>query len=210
MSVVEGGPGSAGLVNRVMGLFTRPRDEWAAIDAEQATIPGLFTGYAMILAAIPALASMIGSIVFVHIIPLAVIGALIAYVLGLVGVFVFGIILEMLAPSFDAQKDRTQAMKLAVYSATGSWIGGILGIIPFIGWLGALAGGIFSLYLLFIGTPIIMKSPAEKSTGYTIVAIICNIVVTIVIGGVVTLLVGSVLMSMFAAGAAATGAVRGY
>ena len=210
MSVVEGGPGSAGLVNRVMGMFTRPREEWTQIDTEPATIPGLFTGYAMILAAIPALAGLVGSILFVHIIPLAIIGALIGYVLNLVGVFVFGLILEMLAPSFDAQKDRVQAMKLAVYSATGSWVGGILAIVPFIGWLGTLAGGIFSLYLLFIGTPIIMKSPAEKSTGYTIVAIICNIVVSIVIGGIITVVVGGVLMSMFAAGAAATGAVRGY
>jgi hypothetical protein len=208
MSVVEGGPGSAGLVNRVMGLFTRPREEWAVIDTEQTSIPGLFTGYAMILAAIPALASLVGNLIFVHILPLAIIGALVSYVLGLIGVFILGIILEMLAPSFDAQKDRTQAMKLAVYASTGSWIGGILNIIPFIGWLGALAGGIFSLYLLFIGTPILMKSPPEKSTGYTIVAIICNIVVSMVIGAVVGLLVGGVLMSMFATGAAATGALR--
>ena len=47
-----------------------------------------------------------------------VIIAALAYVASLVGVFVLGFIIDALAPSFDAQKSQTQAMKLAAYSYT--------------------------------------------------------------------------------------------
>src|SRR6185436_16388570 len=92
MSVVDGGPGSAGLVSRIQNLLLNPRAEWEKIDAEPATVQGLFTGYAMILAAIPAVGGLIGQFLVLHNIVAAVVFAAISYVLGLVGTFVFGFI----------------------------------------------------------------------------------------------------------------------
>src|SRR5437870_12481426 len=66
MSVVEGGPSSAGLVARVQNILLKPKEEWAVIDKEAATVQGLFTGYAMLLAAIPAVASVIGQFLLLH------------------------------------------------------------------------------------------------------------------------------------------------
>ena len=205
MSIIDGGSGSTGLIARVQGILLRPQEEWVRIDGEAATVQGLFTGYAMILAAIPAVATLIGSLIFVHMIPLALIGAVLTYALGLLGVFIFGYIVNLLAPSFGAQANLVQAMKLVVYSSTASWIGGILGIVPFIGWIGAIAGGLYSLYLLFIGTPVMMKSPADKSTAYTIVAILCAIVVQVIISMVIGGIIAAVTISM-AGAAIATGA----
>ena len=51
MAVVEG-PRSASLISRVQNILMKPAAEWDVIDGEAATIPGLFTGYACILAAI--------------------------------------------------------------------------------------------------------------------------------------------------------------
>ena len=182
MSVVDSGPNPTGIINRVMALITQPRAEWERISTEPATVQSLFLGYGVILAAIPALAALIGNLIFVHIIPLALISAIVTYVMSLASVFVFGIILEMLAPSFDAQKDRVQAMKVAVYGSTGTWVGGILGIIPFIGWVGAIVGGLFTLYLIFVGNPIVMRPPAEKASTYTIVALVVSFVVNLIMG----------------------------
>ena len=207
MSVVDGGGGSSGLVTRVQNILLRPQEEWQRIDSEPATVQGLFTGYAAILAAIPAVAQLVGTILFVHSPVVAVVGALVSYVLGLGGVFVFGLIIEALAPTFDAQKDRVQALKLVIYASTASWVGGILGIIPFIGWLGALVGGLYSLYLLFIGTPVLMKSPADKSTTYTIVAIVCAIVVNVIIGAIAGGIIGAVTIATVGGALATTGAL---
>lgn len=181
MSIIEGGPNTAGIVARVQGILLHPREEWVKIDGEAATVQGLFTGYAIILAAIPAVAGLIGSLVFVHVLPVALVHAALAYGLGLLGVFVFGYVVNMLAPSFGTQPNLVQAMKLVIYGSTATWIGGVFGIVPLIGGLGSLVGGLYSLYLLFIGTPVMMKSPADKSTSYTIVAIVCSVVVQVVI-----------------------------
>ncbi|HEY3812996.1 MAG TPA: Yip1 family protein [Caulobacteraceae bacterium] len=186
---VPGGPKTASLIERVKNILLKPNAEWDRIEAEPASVQSLFMGYAIILAAIGPICQLIGSVVFGHCIffacyrpPIisAVVGAVVSYALALVGVFAFGFIIEALAPSFDAQKNRVQAMKVAVYSSTAAWLAGVFYIIP---QLGALAiVGLYSLYLLFVGLPKLMKAPKEKGTTYTIVAIVCAIVMWIVIG----------------------------
>ena len=47
------------LMERVKGILLKPRETWAAIDGEPADTR-LFTGYVMILAAIPAVCGFIG------------------------------------------------------------------------------------------------------------------------------------------------------
>ena len=64
MTIEHGNSGSKpGLIGRVMGLALRPKDEWAVIDGEGATVQGLFTGHVMILAAIPAVMGLLASMV---------------------------------------------------------------------------------------------------------------------------------------------------
>lgn len=42
--------------------------------------------------------------------------------------------------------------------------------------------GLYGLYLLHVGIPILMKSPQEKSIGYTVAVVIAAIVIFVVIG----------------------------
>ena len=166
MSVVET-PKSQGLVARVIGILLHPLAEWQLISAESASVPGLFLGYAAILAAIPALAAVVhGLIPFclfgVCVTPnpiFVVVGAVVGYIASLASVFVIGFIIDALATSFGGQKNQEQAMKVAVYSWTAAWVGGIFNIVPWIGWLPARLVGLYSLYLLYTGLPALMKSP---------------------------------------------------
>ena len=48
------------LVSRVRGILFKPNEEWAKIKAEDLTITQLFLNYALILAAIPAVAQFLG------------------------------------------------------------------------------------------------------------------------------------------------------
>ena len=83
-------------------------------------------------------------------------------------------------PNFGANKNFNQALKVAAYTPTASWVAGVFMIIPLLGIL-ALVGSIFSLYLLFVGLPKLMKPAADKGTTYTIVAIVVAIVAGIII-----------------------------
>ena len=188
----------AGLVARVRGILLHPSAEWDVIDREPATIRGLFTGYACILALIPAIASVIGAALggFWNA-PAALAGAVLGYAVSLAGAFVTGLVIEALAPTFDGEKNRLQAMKLSVYSYTAAWVGGVFDIVPWIGWLAALAMAIYGLYILYKGLPKLMHSPAEKTAGYFVLTLVIVVLVNLVF----TWIVGLVVASMFAASA---------
>jgi hypothetical protein len=209
MSVVEepksagDEPRRAGLVARAQGILLHPKAEWDIIDTEPATTQGLFTGYACILAAIPPVAMIVSHLLFIHwtIVPIIVI-AVVSYVASLIGVFIVGLIIDALAPSFDGQKNQVQAMKLAVYSYTAAWVAGILNIVPLLGILAFIAA-LYGLYTLYVGLPRLMKSPPEKTAGYFVVTLIAAIVVNVVIAWIIVLLTASLVVGAALGGAAA-------
>ena len=188
------------LVDRAKNILLTPATEWAAIDAETTSIKDLYVGYACVLAAIPAVASIIGfGLIGLHI-PLSTVTwrwpldtaiehAIVQYILGLGGVYVLALIIDNLAPTFGGQKNQLQALKVAIYSSTASWIAGVFVIIPALAILGLL--GLYSLYLLYAGLPVLMKSPKEKAMGYTVVTIICAIVLFVVVGTVANMIISA-------------------
>jgi len=186
------------LIARAKAILLTPRSEWAAIAAEPNSIGGLYTGYILIMAAIPAVIRFVSSSVIGVSVPFlgsyrvdlgtGLTLAVVTYVLSLLGVFIVALIVDALAPTFSAQKDKVQALKVVAYSYTASWVASIVGIIPGLGLISALAGLFYGLYLLNLGLPFTMKCPPEKSLGYTIVTIIAAIIVGIVLN----LVIGSV------------------
>jgi hypothetical protein len=201
MSVV-GGSASTGLIARIQNILMKPAAEWDVIDGEPASIAGLYTGYACILAAIPAIAVLIQMALFLHNPILGVVIGVITYVSSLIGVFVMAFIIDALAPSFGAQKSQIQALKLTVYSYTASWVAGILNIVPVLGLLAGLAG-LYGLYIMYLGLPKLMKSPADKTVGYFVVSIVVAIVVNIIIGFIIGVVTTAMMVSAVAAGGAA-------
>ena len=172
------------LVARVKNILLTPQTEWGVIERESGDAAYLFKTYVAILAAIPAVcgfigASIIGAAGYRTGFFFGLMSAIVSYILTLVGVYVMALIIDALAPSFGGRKDFASALKLVVYSSTAAWVAGIFSLIPALAILGLL--GLYSLYLLYLGVPVLMKSPPEKSLFYTIVAIVCAIVVWIAI-----------------------------
>jgi hypothetical protein len=177
------------LVDRVKAILISPKTEWAKIETEPATVGSLFTGYVLPLAAIPAIAGFIGMAIVGYgvlgtrlQIPMgtALTWAAVEFCAALIGVFVLGLIIDALAPSFGGQKNQIQALKVAVYSSTASWLAGIFAIIPGLAILGIV--GLYSIYLMFLGLPVLMKAPADKAVGYTVVVIIAAVVLYFLVG----------------------------
>ncbi len=207
MATAEQRPVAEGLVSRVKNILLAPAAEWTRIELEPATVKGLFVGYACILAAIGPLATLIGGQLFGYHALFAsfrpsLIGAIsqaiVQYVLGLAGVFLLGLVIEALAPTFGGTKDRLQAMKVAVYSSTAAWVAGIFGIFPPLAILSLV--GLYGLYLLYLGLPKLMKAPQEKALAYTAVSVVAYIVIFIVVGAIASAVAGAGMLG--AAGAA--------
>jgi Yip1 domain len=178
------------LADRVKNILLDPRKEWQVIDREPATVAGLYTGYILPLAAVGPIAQAIGYSTFGISVPFAgtyrtpvgqaITGAIVQYVLTLAGVYVLALIIDALAPNFGGQKNQIQALKVAAYSSTANWLAGIFALIPGLRVLTIL--GLYSLYLLYTGLPVLMKAPEDKAFGYTAVILLVAIVFFMVIG----------------------------
>lgn len=176
------------LVERVKGIILSPKTEWPVIAGEPGDAGYLFSNYVAILAAIPAVCGFIGSVIVGAPIVGALLVAVIHYVLAFVNVYIVALIVNLLAPTFNSQKSFASALKVTVYSYTPSWLAGVFLLIPGLRFLTIL--GLYGLYLLWLGLPPLMKTPPEKAIWYTIVIVVCAIVVAIVLGAVITAIIG--------------------
>ncbi|MEO0136146.1 MAG: Yip1 family protein [candidate division WOR-3 bacterium] len=181
------------MIERIKGILFSPKVEWEKIKGEPTTIAQVLTGYAAPLALIPAIFGFLGYILigvnfgmfgFVRY-PLvsALVWAIVWFILTLVGLYIEGIVINALAPSFDSAPNPTNAFKLAVYSMTPYFVAGVLYIIPVLGVLVMLIS-LYGLYLMYLGMPVMMSTPKEKVIGYMIVAIIVMFVINIIIGAI--------------------------
>ena len=177
-------------VEHAREILFHPKQEWMVIEKEPTSVGDLYRKYIAPLAAIGPVAAIIGWSVFGIGVPFAgryrmPLGSALAsgvarYVLALVGVFVLALIIDSLAPTFSGQKSRTQALKVAAYASTAAWCAGIFALVPPLAFLGIL--GLYSLYLLYSGLPVLMKVPQDRAAGYTLVVVVCAIVLFALIG----------------------------
>ena len=179
------------LTARAKSILLTPKTEWPVIAAEPDTVAGLYKNYIMIVAAIPVLAMFVKNSLIGHSFLGVTVrtgffsglfGMLLTYALSLGMVYVLGLIINALAPSFGGEKNQLQALKTAAYALTAAWLAGIFVLLPWLGYLLMLAGGIYSIYLMYLGLPVTMRGPPEKAVGYTAVVIVIAFLLNLIIG----------------------------
>jgi hypothetical protein len=189
---------SPNLMDRVKAILMRPKVEWPLIEAEQTDISTIFRSYAIPLAAIGPVANAIGIALIgtptiagvggrVSIVT-AIVGALIAFALALLGTYVVAQVIDNLAPRYGGTRNLTQAFKVSAYSSTAQWLAGVFAVIPALSPLSIL--GLYSLYLLYLGLPVLMKVPQEKAMSYTVAVVVVALIVLIVIAVISGLIIG--------------------
>ncbi|HVP39352.1 MAG TPA: Yip1 family protein [Candidatus Saccharimonadales bacterium] len=193
------------LVDRAVKMLTTPKTEWDAVVAEPAASQQILVGYVVPMTLLAHLAAFIGS-AFVGAMFSAFLGlhrtltfwlasAVLGWLMSLVLVYVEAAVVNALAPTFGSTKSSLNAFKLVVFASTAAWVGGLLAIIPILGWLGALAGAVYSIYLFYLGLPKLMATPPDKVVAYMLVAAL----VIIVLWCLASFLVGAVATAMFGA-----------
>lgn len=175
------------LVARAKAILMTPKTEWPVIDQEPLNVSALLTGYVLPLAAIGPIARLIGFSVFGFggffrmSIGWGISQAIVTFILAVLGVFVLAWVVNALAPSFGSTQNMSQAIKLSAYSMTAAWVASIFYLLPALAILAAI-GGLYSIYLCFIGLPVLMKTPADKVVIYIVVIFIVTIVIYWIIG----------------------------
>jgi Yip1 domain len=170
------------LVERVKAILLSPRTEWVAVAQERATMSDLFIKYVAILAAIPELAHLIGQRFigetrdpFTSLLMRAVI----AYAVTFVMVYIIAAVINLLAGRYGGKRDFRSALKLSVYSHTPLWLAGIFLLIPGLNFL--LILGVYGLYLLSVGLPILMEVPGARALRCAMYATVCALIPTVVL-----------------------------
>ncbi len=208
------------IVDRAKNIILKPAEEWNVIADEPATVNGLFTGYAMILAAIPMVAGIIftgalgisagglgamggGALAmgFTAVAGMAVIG----YVLSMVTLYLMSLIVNSVSPSFNGKSDLTQSTKLMAYASTPTWLAGLVGWVPILGGLVSLAAIGYVVYLIYLGLKPVLGVPQEKVAGFTVVIVLIYIVLTTIVSGIII----GIVFSTFFGGAMMAGAMSG-
>jgi len=164
-----------GLIERVKDILITPKTEWDVIEREASSVQGIYTRYVVILAAIAPIAMLIGEIVFLKLpVGYVVTQTIVFFPLSLAAVYVTALVIDALAPTFKGVKNFMNAFKVAAYSQTAAWIVGVFWIVPRLAFLMIL--GLYSLYLLYLGLPKLMKVKEDQAIGYVGVVIFVQLI----------------------------------
>ena len=189
------------LLERIKNIIVTPNTEWGVIDQESDTPNSLLKSYVLPLGIAGAIATFIGSSFIGTTVFGVKVGGTFAYGINqavisllsvVVGFYIAIYVIDMLAPTFKSKKDLNKTAQLVAYSNTPALLGALLAVIPSLSTIGALFG-LYGFYLLYLGLPVMKKTPEQQRWPYIIVSIVVMFVVYLVIGAILA----AVLAPMF-------------
>ena len=190
--------GNTNLVQRVINILTKPKQEWDIIATEQPDVMKLVGGYALILALIPAVSAFIKYAVIgssfmgytTRSLGSGIQNGLVQLLSAVIGVYLLALVIDYLAPSFESQKNFGRSLQLAVYASTPQWIAGILLLVSTTLSLVIVLIGLYAIYLFAVGLPVIKGTPQNKVIGFTALTIIAMVVITVLLGLILAAIFG--------------------
>jgi len=183
------------LVDRAKNMIVQPKDEWPRVVAENATVQSLYVNYILILAAIGPIALLLRTLGGGAAI------AIVSYIMNLVVVFIVTWVVDALAPTFGGTKNLVASLKLTAYASTAVWLAAIFQLIPYLGSLLMFIGGLYSLYLFYLGAPVVKGIGTDKAAGFTVLVVICYILLVVALGMLLfSVVLGGSMMGLGAAG----------
>ena len=188
------------LIERVKNILITPKTEWEVINAEPATPMQVLTGYVIPLAIVASLGSVLQYYLFsggiFYGLTFIIAMAIVAFVATIAAFYLTTFIVDMLAPSFESEKDINKSAQLVAYSSTPSYIGSLLSFIPVVGLIISLAGWAYSIYLMYLGIGPIKKTPEDKKIVYMIIAFVIMLAIyfllAAILGAIVVVALGGV------------------
>lgn len=176
------------LVEKAKNILLNPKQEWEVSKEEKTTFSSLLVGYVVPLSLIGAVAHFIGygligldfGMVKIKGIDFGIKMA-ISYIIGaIIGYVGTTYVVDLLAPSFESEKNLDKSARLVAYSQTASLIAAVFHIIPSLSVLGIV--GLYGAYVAWLGISPMKNTPEAKKVGYVVAIILTSIVIGLVIG----------------------------
>ena len=186
-----------GIINTAKQFIVNPKIEWEVAKEDTNSAQQHVMTYVLPLALISAVAIFIG----VGLIGYRVLGYRVQSVSGglaqaiislgsiLIGVYLSGFVIHKLAPNFNTTVTLDKAVKLVGFSYTAILLAGVLNIFPPLAFFTFL-GGLYSLYIMYIGFKPMTNVSEEKSMSYFIVSLLVIVAVYVIIGLILAGIVG--------------------
>jgi hypothetical protein len=178
------------ILNHLWGLYAHPKEEWQTIDARHESLKFSLI-HILIVALIPSVCAYFSA---VHIgwsigvgDPISLTSesaiklAVAMYVALIAGVFALAYLAHWMAHTFGSEPTFTQTLELASYTSTPLFMVGIAALYPELWFvmLVGLAGLSYSVYLLYIGVPILMHIPEERGFIYASSVVTCGLILLV-------------------------------
>ncbi|MFK8029088.1 MAG: Yip1 family protein [Gammaproteobacteria bacterium] len=165
------------LVNSLAIVFS-PKKGWSRIGENPGTLAGLIALHTIPLALIPAVCWYFGVSHFgwsvagenVRLTAESALPVCVLFFLALIYAVLFlGYMVHWMAKSYKSDSTVTQGVALITYAGTPFFIAGVLGLMPIL-WLDIIVGiavSCYCIYLLYLGTPHVMKVTSERGFLYS-------------------------------------------
>ena len=132
------------------------------------------------------LSRMLGGFAYYGYVSSFMLALIIGLLMAMIGFAVAVLVFNFMAGPFKGQPDFSRAFAAVSLAAIPAWIAGIVGaLIPWVGWLIALAGAILSLVYMYRIMPLALKLPDDKRTVHFIVSLVIMIIISAILGSFV-------------------------
>ena len=162
-------------IQHMMGILYHPKTEWAHIRKEHYSAMHVFLSQISILAAIPSVSLYIGTTQvgwsitggeFIKLDAMSAAMAAIAFYFAMwVAVGFIAYAIHWMEKTYGGNVAFEECLLLTTFTATPMFLSGLVGLYPML-WLNVfvgLAAVIYSVYLLYVGVPIIMQIPEDRA-----------------------------------------------
>jgi len=157
------------VINRAKDIIVNPKAEWIVILAETKTKNTIVKEYALPMVAIMAICAFFGSLMMKGSLAGALVMGGVLFVFTFIGIYVSAYIINELTTSFNSRKDIHTTFKLVVYSFTAYFATSAITLLwPPLGLLSAF--GLYSIYLFWEGTTILLQTPEDNKMGFVAVS----------------------------------------
>lgn len=185
------------IVNTAKQFIVNPKLEWEVAKKNTSTAQQHIIYYVLPLALISALAIFIGVGLIgyrvlgyrVHSVSGGLAQAIMSLVSVVIGVYLSGFVIHKLAPTFNTTVSLDKAVKLVGFSYTAILLAGVLNIFPPLAFF-IFLGGLYSLYILYIGFNPMTNVSEEKSMSYFLVSLLVIVAIYVIVGVILAGIVG--------------------
>lgn len=161
-------------MGHLFGILFSPQSEWAKIRDKDESIVGHFLKFVLLIALLPAIAWYFGSTqigweIGGRVVKLTTDSAaqimVLFYIAILLAIGFLGCMVHWMSETYEADTSTlSKGMGVAAYTCVPMFVVGLTGFYPIL-WLdmllGCAAAG-YTVYLLYIGVPIVMDIPKER------------------------------------------------